>query len=57
VDRKALSHFVCFEDWGEDCKMLILPRTPEVGVVLGHRCLKRATTARFGLVVVAQSNN
>jgi hypothetical protein len=57
VDSKALSHFVCFEDWGEDCKTLTLPRTPEVGVVLSRRCLEMATTTRFGLVLVAQSNN
>lgn len=57
VDNKGLSHLVCFEDWDGDCKMLILTRTPEVGVVLGRRCLNRATTARFGLVLVAQSSN
>ena len=40
-----------------DCRMRSLPSKPEVGVVPGRRCLKTATTARFGLALVGQSSN
>jgi hypothetical protein len=40
-----------------DCRMKSQPSKPELDVVLGRRCLKTATTARFGLALVAQSSN
>jgi hypothetical protein len=40
-----------------DCRTRFLLWKPEVGVALGRRCPKTATTVRFGLVLVAQLSN
>ena len=40
-----------------DCRTRFLPWKPEVGVALGRRCPKTATTGRFGLALVAQLSN